>query len=180
MGQLHINEGNSFRQIKNWTASITDRGAEDMATLFFDADGDGDLDLFVASGGVEAPPGHQIYSDRLYMNNGSGYFNRTPASIPGPPVSSGPACAADFDRDGDLDLFVGGRVIPSQYPMAPGSRLLINDGKGIFIDKTTILAPTLLMMAHAGIHPMGVLVNILKVLSLTVWMFVGAMLLKIA
>jgi enediyne biosynthesis protein E4 len=143
MGQLHINEGNSFRKIKNWTASITDRGAEDMAPLFFDADGDGDLDLFVASGGVEAPPGHQIHSDRLYMNNGSGYFNRTPASIPGPPVSSGPACAADFDRDGDLDLFVGGRVIPGQYPMAPGSRLLINDGKGIFIDKTSILAPTL-------------------------------------
>ena len=143
MGQLHFNEGGGkFRAGRNWTVS-GDRGSEDMATLFFDADGDGDLDLFVASGGVEAPPGHPSYADRLYLNSGTGYFKRSHGAIPGEPFSSGPACAADFDRDGDIDLFVGGRVVPGQYPTAPGSRLYRNDGKGTFEDATAELAPAL-------------------------------------
>ncbi|MGI9241179.1 MAG: CRTAC1 family protein, partial [Verrucomicrobiales bacterium] len=116
---------------------------EDMAALFFDADGDGDLDLFIASGGVEAPPGHPIYTDRLFLNNGKGYFTKSEGAIPGEPVSSGAACAVDFDQDGDIDLFVGGRVVPGQYPTAPGNRLLRNDGSGRFEDATPTLAPDL-------------------------------------
>ena len=134
MGQLHINQGGKFKESKLWTLAEEDRGCEDMAALFFDAEGDGDLDLFIASGGVEAPPGHPIYTDRLFLNDGSGYFTKLVGAIPGKPSSSGPACAADFDRDGDIDLFVGGRVVPGQYPTAPGSRLLLNDGSGKFTD----------------------------------------------
>ena len=143
-GQLHINQGNgTFRERPGWCATAADRGCEDMAALFFDADGDHDLDLFVASGGVEAPPGHPIHADRLYLNDGAGNFAKSPTAIPGKPFSSGPACASDFDWDGDLDLFVGGRVIPGQYPTAPGSRLLRNDGQGKFEDATTEIAPAL-------------------------------------
>lgn len=143
-GQLHINQGNgTFRERLGWCGAAVDRGCEDMAALFFDADGDHDLDLFVASGGVEAPPGHPIHADRLYLNDGAGNFAKSPTAIPGKPFSSGPACACDFDRDGDLDLFVGGRVIPGQYPTAPGSRLLRNDGTGKFEDATSTLAASL-------------------------------------
>lgn len=144
MGQLHINQGDgTFKETKLWTLASEDRGCEDMASLFFDADGDGDLDLFIASGGVEAPPGHPIYTDRLFLNDGKGYFTKSPGAIPGEPVSSSAACAADYDRDGDIDLFVGGRVVPGQYPTAPGNRLLRNDGKGQFSDDIGPAAPTL-------------------------------------
>ena len=144
MGQLHLNNGDgTFKQSKLWTLAQEDRGCEDMAVLFFDADRDGDLDLFITSGGVEAPPGHPIYTDRLFLNDGSGYFTKLAGAIPGKPFSSGAACAADIDRDGDIDLFVGGRVVPGQYPTAPGSRLLLNDGKGEFTDATAVLAPGL-------------------------------------
>lgn len=143
MGQMHLNEGQGkFRKLPKWTdTSVQDRGAEDTAPLFFDADGDGDLDLFVASGGVEAPPGHPILSDRLYLNNGKGRFAKR--LLPGKPFSTGAACAVDVDRDGDIDLFVGGRVVPGQYPTAPGSRLYLNDGNGAFTDATTSQAPAL-------------------------------------
>ncbi|NIP97983.1 MAG: VCBS repeat-containing protein, partial [Akkermansiaceae bacterium] len=139
-----LNQGDgTFRPKFDWTREAEDRGCEDMTPLFFDADGDGDLDLFVTSGGVEAPPAHPIYADRLYLNDGAANFRKAPAAIPGRPFSSGPAGAADFDRDGDLDLFVGGRVVPGQYPTAPGSRLLRNNGRGEFEDATLELAPAL-------------------------------------
>ena len=143
-GQLHINQGDGkFQERLGWCGEAVDRGCEDMAALFFDADGDGDLDLFVASGGVEAPPGHPIHADRLYLNDGAGNFAKSHRALPGQPFSSGPAGAADFDRDGDLDLFVGGRVVPGQYPTSPGSRLLRNDGSGQFEDVTATIAPSL-------------------------------------
>ncbi|MFT5108685.1 MAG: hypothetical protein ACI8XO_002292 [Verrucomicrobiales bacterium] len=144
MGQLHLNNGDgTFRESKLWTLADEDRGCEDTAVLFFDADGDEDLDLFIASGGVEAPPGHPIYTDRLFLNDGRGFFTKSLGAIPGEPVSSGAACAADYNKDGAIDLFVGGRVVPGQYPTAPRNRLLINDGKGKFRDDIDPAAPSL-------------------------------------
>ncbi len=125
-------------------AMIFDSACEDMGALFFDADADGDLDLYVASGGVECEPGDGKLRDRLYLNDGSGNFSKAPdEALPEVRDSSSVVAAADFDRDGDLDLFVGGRVIPGQYPLAPSSRLLRNEG-GKFADVTEQIAPQLL------------------------------------
>lgn len=121
--------------------------SEDMGALFFDADGDDDLDLYVVSGGVEAPPGHPSLQDRLYLNDGKGNFsNAPPGTLPKETNSGGTVTAADFDRDGDLDLFVGGRVVPGAYPTTPQSSLLRNDG-GKFVEVIDEVAPDL---AKAG------------------------------
>ncbi|MCB0611561.1 MAG: VCBS repeat-containing protein, partial [Lewinella sp.] len=110
--------------------------SEDLGCLWLDVDGDGDQDLFVASGGVESPAGDEAYRDRLYLNQGNGEFAYAPQWLPDLRESTAAVAAADFDRDGDLDLFVGGRTQPGAYPRAPQSRLLVNDGTR-FIDQTT-------------------------------------------
>ncbi|MEM7387376.1 MAG: CRTAC1 family protein, partial [Verrucomicrobiota bacterium] len=94
----------------------------------FDADGDGAQDLYVVSGGAEASLDSPAMRDRLYQNDGTGNFIPTEGALPDLAQSGGPVTAADYDRDGDLDLFIGGRVIPWQYPLSPSSYLLRNDG----------------------------------------------------
>jgi len=120
-----------------------DQAAEDMAALWLDADRDGDFDLLVTSGGVECEPGAAILADRLYLNDGRGGLSRADASVfPPASESSSTAVAGDLDADGDLDLFIGSRSIPGQYPETPRSRLLRNDG-GRFVDVTSDVAPGL-------------------------------------
>jgi hypothetical protein len=108
----------------------------------FDADGDGDLDLYVVSGGNEFWEGEPLL-DRLYSNDGHGNFTRTPDALPVFYHNGSCVVPGDFDGDGDMDLFVGSRVVARQYGVVPQSFLLQNDGRGHFRDVTTALAPGL-------------------------------------
>lgn len=120
-----------------------DSAMEDMGAIFIDANSDGWLDLYVASGGVECGPGDEILRDRLYLNDGEGNFSRAPdGTVPDLRHSSGVVAAADLDRDGSLEIFVGGRSIPGDYPATPESALLRWDGQR-YQSVTDDLAPGL-------------------------------------
>jgi hypothetical protein len=115
---------------------------EDEGLLLFDADNDNDLDLYVATGSIESEPNSTSYRDKLYKNNGNGKFSLDTLALPDIRISSSCVRAADFDGDNDLDLFVGGRVIPGSYPY-PAASVLLKNENGKFIDVTSTLCPAL-------------------------------------
>ena len=113
-----------------------DKLSEDVAATFFDADNDGDMDLYAGSGGYEFAENDPALQDRLYMNDGAGNFTKKENALPKMLTSTGCVTANDIDGDGDMDLFVGGRCVPGKYPITPESKILLNDGKGSFTDAT--------------------------------------------
>ena len=119
----------------------TDAAYEDVDAIFVDFDEDNDLDLYVVSGGNEWKKDSELYTDRLYINNGMGSFERSNA-IPKNNESGSCVRSFDYDNDGDLDLFVGGRLTPWQYPLPTNSRILENQ-KGKYIDVTKSVAKDL-------------------------------------
>ena len=133
-GQIHRNDGDGKFTKLDFSAADVDKGSEDMGGLWLDVDSDGDLDLYVVSGGVECNRDTKVLKDRIYFNDGQGGFTKAEDEfLPDNFDSGSSVVAADYDRDGDLDLFVGGRIIPGEYPLTPNSRLLQND-EGKFIN----------------------------------------------
>jgi hypothetical protein len=118
--------------------------SEDMGGVFFDLEGDGDLDLYVASGGGgEFAPDAPELKDRVYLNDGQGCFSVAPASVlPAWTASGGKVAAADWDQDGDTDLFVAGRTVPGKYPF-PAQSVLLENQNGQLKDVTAQKAPYL-------------------------------------
>ncbi|MGY8687220.1 MAG: FG-GAP-like repeat-containing protein, partial [Verrucomicrobiales bacterium] len=129
-GQVYVRKK---RDQKGASPFLPHAATEDITPLFFDADGDNDQDLYVVSGGVEGEPGDAVFKDRLYLNDSKGNFTHAPTALPDITSSGGPVAAADYDKDGDVDLFVGGRIVPGRYPETPQSQLLRNE-KGAFQD----------------------------------------------
>lgn len=116
----------------------------DADAIFFDADHDGDVDLYVASGGYhDFKPGDELLADRLYLNDGKGNFSKKKNALPEMNFSKSCVRVADINNDGSPDLFVGGRLIPGRYPETPRSFILVNDGKGNFADQAKLIAPSL-------------------------------------
>ncbi len=146
-GSLYIqnNDGSYSEKEGPWLNDIEN---EDMGALFFDADGDKDMDLYVVSGGNEFLRNQELLQDRLYLNIGNGNYIKTVKSLPAMLTSGRCVKAGDYDNDGDLDLFIGGRLIPGKYPLAPRSYILRNDGnresEPIFTDVTQLIAPQLM------------------------------------
>ncbi len=126
------------------SAFAEDRASNDVDALFFDYDGDGDLDLYVASGGYgDFSRRDPALQDRLYVNDGTGSFSAAPDALPRMRTSTGTVAAKDVNDDGRPDLFVGGRVIPERYPKPPRSYVLMNRGGERFVDRTTEVGPDL-------------------------------------
>ena len=133
-GQLFLQQRNGTFSIAKQPAIAADSLAEDVDAAFFDADGDGDVDLYVVSGGNEFWGDGEALRDRLYINDGRGSFSR--AELPAFFHNGCCVVPGDFDGDGDIDLFVGSRVVARQYGRTPRSYLLQNDGAGHFTDVT--------------------------------------------
>ncbi|MEO7766951.1 MAG: FG-GAP-like repeat-containing protein, partial [Ferruginibacter sp.] len=127
-----------------------DAAYEDVNTIFFDADGDGDKDLYVVSGGNESQNDDSLLLDRLYLNDGKGKFSKSNA-LPHLFGNKSVVTAADFDRDGDMDLFIGGRAVSGRYGKVPDSYLMLNDGKGHFTVAGDLKAP--------GLHTIGMVTD---------------------
>jgi hypothetical protein len=122
------------------------KNREDEGLLLFDADGDGDPDLYIASGGFEGKHGAASYQDKLYLNDGKGNFIEDSTALPQNFTSKFCVRAIDYDKDGDLDLFVSGRVDPGNYPKPVSSFIFRNDtknGQVKFTDVTDSVAPAL-------------------------------------
>ena len=140
-GTLYIQQKNNQFIQKTQAAFEFDKKCEDADALFFDANSDGHSDLYVVSGGYhDFANDDPALQDRLYFNDGGGNFTKAINALPKMQASKSCVRANDINGDGFIDLFIGGRTIPGQYPEIPESYLLINDGKGKFSDHTDALA----------------------------------------
>jgi enediyne biosynthesis protein E4 len=139
-GALFVQQANGSFVLSIQPDIEKDAASEDGAAVFFDADKDGDMDLYVVSGGYAADENDALLQDRLYLNE-NGKLIRKHDLLPAETASGSCVVPIDFDNDGDWDLFTGNRCIPGRYPETPKFFLLVNDGKGKFTNQTAALAP---------------------------------------
>jgi hypothetical protein len=133
-GQLYLQSANGFVK-KDIPDNKQFSTFEDAAVLFFfDADGDGDMDLFIGAGGNNVLPGARELQHRLFINDGKGNFKISITSFPSNQDNTAIAIAADFNKDGFPDLFVGASSVSKQYGVSPHSHIYINNGKGLFTE----------------------------------------------
>lgn len=130
-GQLFIQKTDGSFLADAQPDFVQDASSDDIDAAFFDADNDGDQDLYVVSGGYNFMQGDNKLQDRLYINN-NGKFYKSIGSLPSETLSGSCVKVADIDNDGDVDIFVGSRVVPGRYPESAESLLLINNGEGAF------------------------------------------------
>ncbi|WP_153799960.1 VCBS repeat-containing protein [Foetidibacter luteolus] len=126
------------------------RRPESLGILLFDADNDGDLDVYCANGSNEYRAAETVYQDHLFLNNGKGVFVLDSAALPANLTSKSCVKAADFDNDGDLDIFVGGRVLPGKYPQAVSSFIYRNDSKNGVVKFTDVTADVAKGLTNIG------------------------------
>ena len=142
-GKIFLQQKNgTFKVSADSAAFVNDKACEDVDAIFFDADNDGDPDLYVVSGGNIYSGITPLLNDRLYLNDGKGHFTFSD-NLPMMYENKSVVRVADFDHDGDLDIFVGGRSISRNYSKTPASYLLINDGKGKFSFAATSITDSL-------------------------------------
>ncbi|MEP6711433.1 MAG: VCBS repeat-containing protein [Ferruginibacter sp.] len=157
VGQVYLQTsiGTFIKKIEKGFEQFSD--FEDEAVLFFDADHDGDLDLFIGAGGNNNTPGSREIQNRLFKNDGKGNFTIDVAAFPLNNMDIGVAAAYDFNHDGYLDLFVGGRNVPREYGSSATSYLYLNDGNGHFKDIAELKNPDI---AHIGMVTGAVWVDV--------------------
>ena len=129
-GSLYVQNGNGFKKMPLIDTNLN--GYEDVSALFFDADQDGDADLFLGAGGNHLPAYAPQLQNRLYLNYGKGFFRRSPDSLPRNIGNTTVLVAADFDGDGDQDVFAGSGSVPLNYGEIPESMVYVNNGGGRF------------------------------------------------
>jgi enediyne biosynthesis protein E4 len=134
-GKVYLHAGNGKLNLLSSKCFDDDAAFEDTAASFFDADGDGDLDLVVGTGG-NISADKESYINRLYLNNGRGEFTRSKNDLPFTKNNTSVIAPNDFDSDGDIDLFVGSRSVPGVFGVNPQHLFIINNGNGTFVDGT--------------------------------------------
>ena len=162
---IFYQQGNGSFHVKKLFAAIKDTATDmpeyykeglgstfkDEGILLFDADNDGDNDIYISTGGYEQKSGSATYQDRLYVNDGKGNFRQDTAALPKNYTSKFCVRAIDYDKDGDLDLFIAGRVDPWNYPKPVSSVILRNDSKNGKITFTDVTASIAKDLINAGL-----------------------------
>lgn len=141
-GMLYLQTSNGSFKASTSQPWEEDKGSEDLGCVFIDVDNDNDMDLFVASGGSEVDAGDTLLQDRLYINDGNGVFTKDNAALPKIKESTQCVEAADIDGDGDIDLFVGTRILPGFYAY-PATSYFLENSNGKFTRKASNQAPAL-------------------------------------
>lgn len=142
-GKLFFQQANGTLIRSQQQAFAIANTTDQTGAAFFDADKDGDNDLLIVYGGNEDKGTTATLRPRLFLNDGKGNFSYAPQNLPVITTTASCARIADMDNDGDIDVFIGGRVLPGEYGLTPNSFLLVNDGAGKFTDQTDNYAPGL-------------------------------------